>query len=89
MFKKLFNVVSLVGNWNRILYLPGTGNIMGPSRPQASLSPTPLFLTVWTRLRERGSQFGRGDRHCGTLSTLICALCGPGTLNSVEKFERQ
>ncbi len=27
MFKKLFNVVSLVGNWNRILYLPGTGNI--------------------------------------------------------------
>ena len=32
MFKKLFNVVSLVGNWNRILYLPGTGNIIGDSR---------------------------------------------------------
>jgi hypothetical protein len=25
--RKLFHVVSLVGNWNRILYLPGTGNI--------------------------------------------------------------
>jgi hypothetical protein len=23
---------SLVGNWNRILYLPGTGNIIGDSR---------------------------------------------------------
>jgi len=30
--RKLFYVVSLVGNWNRILYLPGTGNIIGDSR---------------------------------------------------------
>jgi len=44
--RKLFYVVSLVGNWNRILYLPGTGNIIGDSRAR--------------KVREKGGG-GRGN----------------------------
>jgi hypothetical protein len=46
------------------------------SRPNGELGPPPLWFlgggTVHTRLLEKGwgSQFGQGDRHCGTLGIL-------------------
>ncbi len=53
--------------------------------PQASVSP-PLWLRAGDTLADGrgcgGSQFGRGDRHCGTLGIYVlyyvvpCPLCG-------------
>ena len=44
--RKLFYVVSLVGNWNRILYLPGTGNInFEPCPASGRKKRATLFLT--------------------------------------------
>jgi hypothetical protein len=61
MLKKLFNVVSLVGNWNRILYLPGTGNI---KHRQVCMENTHTGredggkLLVWKRVDPIGLQDG-------------------------------
>jgi hypothetical protein len=48
-----------------------------PPHPRASVPPFGFGGGGHIRLRERGaveSQFGRGDRHCGTLG--IYVLCG-------------
>jgi hypothetical protein len=53
--------------------------------PQASVSP-PLWLRAGDTLADGrgcgGSQFGRGDRHCGTLGIYVYVLCG--TMSSIE-----
>ncbi len=55
---------------------------LGLPRQQASLSPTPFVQVVGGPNLDEGTD-------TGTLVNLIYALCGPGTSNSVEKFERQ
>ncbi len=54
---------------------------LGPSIPQASVSPGNQEGGGHTRLLERGwgSQFGRGDRLCG--SRYICSLCIHARIN--------